>query len=282
MTGSRASLRVTPLTATHLPQALTLSQALNWPYREEDWRFALELGHGIAVETDARLCATALWWPYEDAFASFGMIIVSRALQHQGIGSLLMDELLRQAQGRTIILCSTREGCRLYERLGFLPYGRVNQHQAILATPPANPSVDDIRPFRPADLPSVCQLDRHACGMGRARLLEALAALGSIAVMERSGSISGYACIRRWGRGLVIGPVVAASTADAKALIAAHLASRVGSFVRIDVTEISGISPWLDELGLSRVNQVTSMARGNPPPVAADATLFALSSQSLG
>jgi hypothetical protein len=30
----------------HLPQALLLSQSLNWPYRLDDWRDALGLGHG--------------------------------------------------------------------------------------------------------------------------------------------------------------------------------------------------------------------------------------------
>ena len=282
MTGSWSSLSATTLTAAHLSQALALSEALNWPYRQEDWQFALQLGHGLAVEVHGRLCATALWWLYEDAFASCGMIIVSSALQHQGIGTLLMEELLRQTQGRTMILRSTREGRRLYERMGFLPYGQVNQHQGILAAAPPEKPTAGIRAFRAADLPAVCQLDRRAAGMGRARLLEALLARGSMVVMERAGIVSGYACMRRWGRGVVIGPVVAGTTADARVLIEAHLASQAGNFVRVDVPETSGLSPWLVEVGLSPVNQVTSMLRGNPLRASADATLFALSSQSMG
>ena len=128
---------MTALRADHIPQAVSLSAALGWPYRAEDWRFAFELGHGVAVETDGGLAATALWWPYEKAFASFGMIIVTPALQGRGIGRLLMDELLRQADGRAIVLNSTREGYRLYERLGFVPCGQVNQHQAVFAGCPA-------------------------------------------------------------------------------------------------------------------------------------------------
>lgn len=283
MTGSQSSsLSVTTLTTAHLSQALTLSEALNWPYRQQDWQFALQLGHGLAVEVHGRLCATALWWLYEDAFASCGMIIVSSAMQHQGIGSLLMEELLRQTQGRTVILRSTREGRRLYERMGFLPFGDVNQHQGVLAAAPPKTPTAGIRPLRAADLPIVCELDQRASGMGRARLLEALAARGSMVVMERSGIISGYACIRRWGRGVVIGPVMAGATADAKALIEAHLTSQVGNFVRVDVPETSGLSSWLVEVGLSHVNQVTSMFRGHPLRTSADATLFALSSQSMG
>ena len=42
-----------PLDTDHLPQALAQSQALNWPYRAEDWAFAFGLGRGFAVETES-------------------------------------------------------------------------------------------------------------------------------------------------------------------------------------------------------------------------------------
>src|SRR3954469_24527364 len=111
----RSSSGITALRADHLWQAVSLSAALGWPYREQDWRFAFELGQGAAVERNEALAATALWWPYDNAFVSFGMIIVAPALQGRGIGRMLMDELLRQADGRAIVLNSTREGHRLYE-----------------------------------------------------------------------------------------------------------------------------------------------------------------------
>jgi hypothetical protein len=44
VTRDQQNLAIKPLTADHLPQALALSQALNWPYRFEDWAFALSLG----------------------------------------------------------------------------------------------------------------------------------------------------------------------------------------------------------------------------------------------
>lgn len=274
---------ITALRADHIPAAVSLSAALNWPFRAEDWRFAFELGYGVVVETDAGLAATALWWPYEKAFASFGMIIVASALQGRGIGRLLMDELLRQADGRTIVLNSTREGYRLYERLGFVPCGQVNQHQAVLrAAPPEVPASGAIRPFRREDIDAIRDLDCRASGMGRTRLLDALFAVGKVAVIERNGTVQGYACVRRWGRGVVIGPVVARDDTDAKALIATLAGEHRGDFVRIDVPASSGLSPWLEQIGLPHVDQVVAMVRGTPPTRAADATLFALSNQSLG
>lgn len=270
------------LRADHVPQAFALSAALKWPYREEDWRFALDLGHGLAVEAGGRLVATALWWPCDDAFASCGMIIVAAEFQGKGVGRRLMDELLRQASGRTIILNSTREGHALYERLGFVDCGEVSQHQAVLAQAPIAPRADGIRAFRAADLAAVRDLDRRATGMGRAALLEAVFARGSGLVIERAGRLTGYGCVRRWGRGVVIGPVVARDAADARALIAALAAPHAGGFVRIDVPSAQGLSQWLAEIGLPCVDRVVSMVRGAPPKPAPDPTLFALSNQSLG
>lgn len=273
----------TALRADHLPQAVSLSAALGWPYRLEDWRFAFELGHGVVIENEAGLAATALWWPYEPAFASFGMIIVTPTLQGRGIGRLLMDELLHQADGRTIVLNSTREGYRLYERLDFVPGGQVNQHQAVLlAVPPESRANGAVRLLRSEDIDAIRDLDWRASGMGRTRLLDALMAVGKFAVIERDSQVSGYACVRRFGRGVVIGPVVARDATDAKALIATLAAEHRGDFVRIDVPATSGLSPWLEQIGLRHVDQVVSMVRGKPPARTADATLFALSNQSLG
>jgi GNAT superfamily N-acetyltransferase len=279
----RSSIGITALRTDHLPRAVSLSAALGWPYREEDWRFAFELGHGVAVETDGGLAATALWWPYEKAFASFGMIIVAPQLQGRGIGRMLMEELLRQADGRAIVLNSTREGLRLYDQLDFVAYGQVNQHQAVLAAAPSNSPVNGVvRPLRAEDIAQIRDLDCRASGMGRARLLDALFVVGKVAVIERDGRVQGYACVRPFGRGVVVGPVAARDTMDAKALVATLAADHRGGLVRIDVPATSGLSPWLEEIGLRHVDQVVSMARGTPPTRAADATLFALSNQSLG
>jgi GNAT superfamily N-acetyltransferase len=273
---------VTALTADHLDQALGLSQALNWPYRLEDWQFALALGHGFAVEAQGQLVGTALWWAYGDTFASAGMIIVSPAVQRQGIGGRLMDALLADAAGRRMILNSTQEGEALYTRLGFRPYGEVTQHQAILESAPALDPAVPVRQARPEDLGAIKAIDEAGSGMDRTRLLNALAGAADIVVVEREGGITGYGCVRRWGRGVVIGPVIARDQADARAIVAALAAGHLGDFVRIDVTRQCGLAPWLVEIGLPQTDRVLAMSLGEPPQAAPDATLFALCNQSLG
>lgn len=275
--------RLVPLTPAHLPQALSLSQALQWPYRLADWAFALALGHGIAVEVEERLVGTALWWPYGDSHASAGMIIVAPWAQRRGIGRMLMDALLGQAGDRTIILNSTLEGRSLYAQLGFAAYGAIHQHQAVLATSPVAEAVSgSVRDCRADDRAAILAIDRAASGMERANLIDALFPIAAVRVVEREGTVRGYGCARPWGRGIVVGPIVAADPEDARALISDLMAPHVGRFVRVDVTAASGLTPWLRGLGLPKVGDVTSMVRGQPLLSVGAATLFALSNQSLG
>lgn len=271
-----------PLRADHLAQALALSQALDWPYRAEDWAFAFGLGRGFAIENDGRLVGTALWWPYGPNHASTGMIIVADEAQRQGIGARLMAALLADAAGRTIILNSTREGKALYTRLGFTPYGAVHQHQAVLEGTPATGASAPLRAATSDDRAALLALDQAASGMDRTAMLDAICAIAEVLVVTQDDRITGYACVRRWGRGVVIGPVVAHDAADAQALIAALGARHVGDFVRVDVTEASGLSPWLEAIGLPQVGKVISMSLGESPRVDPKATLYALSNQSLG
>lgn len=278
----QAAAGVIALTADHLDQAHGLSQALKWPYRREDWQFALELGRGFAVEAQGQLVGTALWWPYGDSFASAGMIIVSPSAQRQGIGGRLMAALLADTAGRRVILNSTQEGEALYTRLGFRPYGAVTQHQAVLASAPALDTAVPVRPATAEDLAAIRAVDQAGSGMERGPLIDVLRGLADMVVVERGGEVSGYGCVRRWGRGVVIGPVIARDQADARGIIAALAAAHVGDFVRIDVTRQCGLASWLVEIGLPQVDQVIAMSLGAPPEAAPGVTLFALSNQSLG
>lgn len=275
-------LQSVELRAEHLPQALELSRTLKWPYRLEDWAFAHRLGRGFAVEADGRLIGTALWWPYGDRYATVGMIIVAAQAQRKGVGRALMDALLTDSAGRTIMLNSTEEGLALYTRLGFVARGHVHQHQAFLAQASPNDELEHIRAFEPADREAIHDVDRAASGMDRKALIDALLAIADTMVVERRGRIWGYGCVREWGRGFVIGPVVAADDQDARRLIALLAAQHVGSFVRVNVPAAAGLSPWLESIGLPLVDREVAMALGDVPEAAGGATLFALCNPSLG
>lgn len=286
---SKPMPRLTPLRAHHLPDAVGLSSALGWPYREADWRFAFDLGAGFAAEVDSRLVATALWWPYGEAHASVGMIIVAPEMQDQGLGRALMGELLQAAGERRVFLNSTQEGLPLYAQLGFVARGQVYQHQAMLTKEPGlTHSTVGVRTMTANDEEQVRRLDLAATEMDRTALLNALFETGTTMVVDRGAGVLAYACAREFGHGVVIGPVVAKGSSDASdamGLIAALAGCHHGRLVRIDVTEESGLSEWLTESGLPCMGHALAMVRGNQTPAcsaAAGARLFALSNQSFG
>lgn len=270
-----------PFAAAHLPGALALSQEMSWPYRLEDWDFALRVGRGFALEHDGAVIGTAAMFPDEGACATVGMIIVSGAAQGRGYGKRLLEALLGAAGPRTILLNATEAGRGLYERYGFTPVGTLSQHQGpFRRSRAAGSDADgDIRMMHPADLAAVARLDREATGFARRPMLDRLVAAGEGLVLLRDGAPAGYAVSRPFGRGHVVGPVVAGSRDEACRLIAAALAPLDGRFVRVDAPDAARLSPWLAGIGLPKVGDALTMVRGGLPPTG-PARLFALANQS--
>ncbi|MGJ4888498.1 GNAT family N-acetyltransferase [Bradyrhizobium sp. HKCCYLRH3099] len=268
-----------PFSAHHLPGALKLSQEMRWPYRIEDWAFALQLGEGFVLERDGEVVGTAAWFPYGEDCATMGMIIVSGAAQGRGYGARLMDRLLSVAGARTVLLNSTEEGQLLYSRRGFRPAGTIHQHQGPAGQFEA-PPLDVVRPMVASDVAAVARLDREATGFERRPLLERLLEVGEADVLLQTGEVAGYAIARLFGRGHVIGPVVAPTADAARLLILAALSRLQGCFVRIDTAAETGLSAWLETIGLAQVSDALTMVRGTMPP-SGPSRVFALSNQSL-
>ena len=113
-------------------------------------------------------------------------------------------------------------------------------------------------------------------------MLDKLLQSGDGYVLERDGMARGYAISRLFGRGHVIGPVIAESPTDARMLIEAALA-RLGSvFIRIDTSATSQLGEWLESIGLQLVSDATTMILGTPAPSSGPACVFAIPTQSFG
>lgn len=264
----------------HLEGALKLSQEMSWPYRIEDWDVALQLGKGFVLQRASVVIGTAAWWPYGETHASAGMIIVAKAAQGRGYGARLVDALLASARPRTVALNSTAEGILLYQRRGFVPVGVIHQHQGIPGERQEAPPSSLVRAIAASDFEAIMRLDREATGVDRHRMLDRLVRSGDGYVLQPDGMPRGYAISRLFGRGHVIGPVVAESPTDARALIEAALGRLGRSFVRIDTSASSQLGDWLEGLGLQRVGDATTMILGNQPASTGPGRMFAIASQS--
>jgi predicted N-acetyltransferase YhbS len=263
-----------------LPAAHALSQAVRWPHRPEDWQFALRLGTGFVAEEDGAVAGTALCWHQGPHHGSLGLIIVAPAHQGKGIGRRLMHLVLDQLGDRCTVLNATVAGQPLYESLGFQAIGTLHQHQGIFA-PPAASAGPRARPATPADIPAIVALANRGTGMARDELLKHLIGVADGAVLEQDGAVTGFSLIRPFGRGHVIGPVVAADAECAQALIATWGDAYAGAFVRLDVTGSSGLGEWLAQAGLAEVDTAVTMARHGVPAQDATVRQFAIVSQAL-
>ena len=282
-TQQTAQLVVRPMVVGDLEAAVDLSLEQGWPHRPEDWKLFKILGEGIVAEIDGKLVGTIMAWKFGDDMAALGMVIVTSAVQGQGLGSNLMKAMLGRLEGRTVILNATEEGLPLYRKFGFTEIGRVFQHQGPAPVVPLAElqQGERIRPIGGAD-DCLARIYCDATGMDREVLFFKLAKQGRTVVLARDHEPVGFAMLRRFGRGWSVAPIVAPDLGGAKALASHWLAAKAGSFCRLDVTEESALSPWLEEVGLPRVGSVKTMVLGPVPKPKGLARVFALAAQALG
>jgi predicted GNAT family N-acyltransferase len=271
--------------ASDIDAAWSLSTDQHWSHRPVDWQDALALGDGIVVVADDQLVGTAMRWRWGDGHATVGLVIVAEEMRGRRIGSALMNRLLDGLEDCSVSLHATEEGRGLYERLGFVRTGEIRQHQGTPAGAPLI-ALDEgwrLRPLDRSDESTLFELDARARGWPRPQLLRLwLDSAERVVALDHDGTLDGYAILRRFGRGVVIGPVVASDDLGARALIAHLVNLAAGRFVRIDLDFDSGLTTWLEELQLHRAGTVTAMTRGRLQRNARDVRLFALATQALG
>lgn len=275
-------MQIRDMTADDLASAHTLSRGVSWSHRLEDWKFLIRIGRGVVAEEDGSVMGTAMGWPFGNDAAALGMVIVTPELQGKGIGQRLMDAITQRIGAKTLMLNATEQGKPLYRRLGFREERVVHQHQGAAFSVPIVAPSGRVRPMVAADRQALIDLDRQATGLSRAVLMSELLKKGKSIVLDRDDGPAGFATFRRFGRGHVVGPVVAPDLEGAKAMISHWLASNPGLFIRLDIPGDSGLCEWLNDLGITHVDQVTAMTLG-PAPVRGDGVqTFALVSQALG
>jgi GNAT superfamily N-acetyltransferase len=245
-----------------------LSISVGWPHRSKDWDFARRAGHGIvAVDGIGRVFGSAMWFPHGDDFATIGLVITTPRIQAQGGGRWLMDQVFERCGNRNLSLNATHAAYSLYVSLGFTKEAIVYQRQGEVAPKlPALPALEgELSELSSDRLKEITALDTRAFGTNRERLLALLSEDASIYTLRRGGEIVGYSMRREFGRGHVIGPIVAKNDHDAIHLAAVHLKDLTGLFARVDTREKDGIfAEFLQQSRLGLVDTVTTMSKGRP------------------
>ena len=224
------------------------------------------VGRGIvAVDGIGRVFGSAMWFPQGDDFSTIGLVITTPRSQAQGGGRWLMEQVLEQCGDRNLALNATHAAYPLYVSLGFTTEAIVymRQEEAPQRLPPLTALDGELSELPRDKLSAITTLDARAFGSDRSRVLALLSADASIALLSRGGEAVGYSMCREFGRGFVIGPVVARNDQDAAHLTAVHLKKLAGRFVRVDTRERDGVfAAFLDKCGLGIAETVTTMSRG--------------------
>lgn len=278
------TIQITAMQEKHLEQAFALTQQLKWPHRLADWQQALQLGEGVVAEQQGELLGTAVFWRWGHDYASLGLVIVADQAQGKGIGKQLMQTMLQKLEGFNVRLHATEMGKPLYEKLGFVPTGFIEQHQCrelgeVIPLPPEQGQL--LRPASKADVDLMTELDQQAHGQYRPALIASLVESAErTLLLEEQGAVAGFACLRRFGHGYAVGPIICRDLPRAKVLVTALLAGLQGQFVRIDTDSDCGLGDWLNTVGLPQVDAPVTMYKGKPWQPAGIKT-FGLMSQAM-
>lgn len=275
-------MRLEDIRNVDLDQLHQLSVAVGWPQRAEDWKFLIEVGRGyVAIDEIDRVACSAMWFPYEDNVATLGMMITSPRLQSQGTAQWLVGHVLEECQGRELRVNSPFDIRRFFTAYGFKPLRTAFQYQGI-CRPAAEPAVPDgleIRSLDHSHLPAVAALDLAAFGAGRAVLLKKLIEEVTGFGLFAGDQLLAFSFCRPFGRGAMIGPIVASGDDQAMAVVLPFLSSPALRFVRVDTPVRDGsFVDFLTASGLDLHGSVTSMRR----PASAAGTLSAGSARTYG
>ena len=280
-----AEITFARFTADHLPGAFRLSQAEGWPHRREDWALALMVSDGFVALSEGEVVGTGLCSRFGET-ACLNMIIVAEAMRRRGLGRALMKRIIPLAGARGLRLVATADGAPLYKKMGFTQSGEILQHQG-RAQPqlaPRKPTLQELQVQRLegrvaslADLRALAQLDSAATGMDRRELFARIAKTSVILRVDQ-----GFALLRDFGRGKVIGPIVAQDAHSAGALLRAGVHHCQGQFLRVDFTSNSGLTDLAENHGLLPVGGGLAMSLPPHPVKTTGTKTFALISQALG
>ncbi|WP_316229456.1 GNAT family N-acetyltransferase [Bradyrhizobium sp. SZCCHNR1070] len=258
-------MQLADIGSVDLGQLLALSIAVQWPHRAEDWEFMRGIGRGVvALDEIGRVLGAAMWFPYSDGFAAVGMVITSPRLQALGTGQWLMKRVMAECGDRVLRLNATRAAYRLYRSLDFKREQTLFQCQGEAIDPgTAVAGTGDIHELTGSELPALIELDASAYGVQRSELMTALLAQSRSFGLFRAGQLAAFALCRRFGRGHVVGPVVASCDSDAIAVVAPHVAAHAGQFLRLDTHQTGEFRDFLARAGLDLFDAITTMSLRN-------------------
>lgn len=279
-------LTLVALGEADIPGLTELTRRAQWRFTEADVAAMVAggrfFGHRAA---DGDLASSAALFPYGDAMATVGMVIVSPDWQRRGLGRILTEKCLAEwpHDDRPVALVSTEQGAPLYSTLGFKTVGHVLKMMG-KSPMPGDAEGHEVCAMESADRAAVFALDRRALGADRHRVLAAKIDQAIVAAVVRGqgGTVTGYGLGVEQPEQRVVGPIIAPDERTAAALVG-HLCAGYRGPVRVDIPEHQGaFRKALEARGFVLDDRPPLMLRGGDALPGDRDLWFALAGQALG
>lgn len=226
------AVRIRPLTQADAARGLELSSEAGWNQKAADWDLLVQVCAGWGAErADGRLIGTTMAWRPTASQAWINMVLVAARSRGRGVARRLMDACLSEPEpkGGATLLDATDMGAHLYLKLGF-----TGDREIIRLLRPADVSVLGtaeaaacLRPVRPEDMGAIIRLDAEVSGVHRPEVLKNFQTRlpeGAWLLAGAAGRVDGFVLGRDGRFGAQLGPVVARSVDEARALLTRALA----------------------------------------------------------
>lgn len=286
-----AEVIVREMLAGDLPRALALSTAAGWNQQLADWQFAqgLNPGRSFVAEAGTALVGTAVTIDYGGRHGWIAMVLVHPDWRRHGVGTALFAQAVAALAALPATgLDATPMGRPIYERFGFQAVGELVRLVTDAVVPPSSEvtAPGRIRAAGSRAVPdAVAALDAAASGLCRPRLLAALAARApdlALVHEDTAGAVDGFVLARPGRVWTQLGPLVAADTAVASALLRRALGAMAGRPAVIDVPAAqTEMLDWLATAGFREQRRNMRMWLG-PAPATVAAASRAVAGPDLG
>jgi GNAT superfamily N-acetyltransferase len=263
------ALPIRRLRAADLGSCGRLATDRGWPPEQNKWRLLLEISEAYGIDDPAGgLAGAIVLTRYGRALASVGMMLVASRYGRRGLGRRLLAHVLERSVPAVVYLAASSYSDRVCLDLGFRIIDTVDRHAGPFVPQPGAPARGRVRAASRSDLPALAALDLRIFGADRRPVLTRLFGFAErvLVAEDDHGSLAGFAGAWRNEDDLVVGPLVAADEAAARALIAAA-AARADGPVRVDIRGCHpGLAGWATGRGLIPCGHATLMVRGGDLP----------------
>jgi GNAT superfamily N-acetyltransferase len=252
--------------------AMKLSNDEGWNQTKKDWQLLTENPQNICIlaEHNQKVIATTTAINYSNQIAWIGMVLVAKEYRGQGLSKLLLTNIFKRLESfRSIKLDATAEGQKVYKKFDFKDEYIITR---MTITPTKKISSENINilpePINEKDLRQIISFDAQVFGANRTQLCKSLIKEHpeKTWLLKQNNRITGFTLGREGNKYHQIGPVIAQTMVEAKALITKAFNNLINQPIVIDVlSDKKDLINWLNSIGFIKQRDFIRMYKSKNP-----------------